>query len=658
LSFEKNKQNMKNTNTAITFEIPFITFKEIIDGIKKTVSKDPYRPNLGVVLLEISPNKIRFVSTNGFVLLTQDVTTEIKDFKEGISILIPFFKKAFNIQKYTFLEDISLKTFKGNVKFTVNSKKCIINILDKQYSYNNVEETFPDYKAVIPFNPYSFTVETAKLSSAIVRAALFANKHKKNIEFNVKGDTLTVFAKDDISANKKGQMNEMEEYYPITIPQSSLTNFSFVWNADFAKLLFDLLSDCKEIEIGYSGTNKAFVSSCDGNSISRFMLLMPLNYEKNGYNVEVERPETSSVNAKINTENETTKENEPKTIGELVDFVLDYPKTEPLMFRFVPFGLVDAKQAETIEDATGINVEGFERSLDTYAIRHILKNHGNAKIEEARGQVAITKEDFDKIPNVMNNPDRVANVGISKINQKPLIVYLKRVNGVILVVEEVLESKKKHTRRLPITSMRKYKVGNNKMPDELMQNIVSSLITSETSSGNTKVEKKYETTKETEPKNDVKEGFEDGVKTLNKVIEIDEKVFEPFDKKNYKEFSSKVNAFLKQYWRSENDFDCIKNIQSGFDICFDNVGIKELSEARRGETKMKALSQIKSIIEDAILFTAREENKNDKDVLAVYTFLTYIKYKDKTYEYYFIVKHRAKAKFIYAVSLNVNNPLN
>jgi hypothetical protein len=160
------------------------------------------------------------------------------------------------------------------------------------------------------------------------------------------------------------------------------------------------------------------------------------------------------------------------------------------------------------------------------------------------------------------------------------------------------------------------------------------------------------------PKEDKKEGFEDGVKTLNKVIEIDEKVFEPFDKKNYKEFSSKVNAFLKQYWRSEKDFDCIKNIQSGFDICFDNTGISELSEARRGEAKMKALSQIKSIIEDAILFTVREDKKNDNKVLAVYTFLTYIKYKEKTYEYYFTVKHRANAKFIYSVSLNIKKPLN
>ncbi len=145
---------------------------------------------------------------------------------------------------------------------------------------------------------------------------------------------------------------------------------------------------------------------------------------------------------------------------------------------------------------------------------------------------------------------------------------------------------------------------------------------------------------------------------LNKVIEIDETAFEPFDKGDYKEFSDKVNAFLKQYWRSENDFDTITNTQSGFVIGFDNTGIDELSGARRGETKMKALSQIKRIIEDASLFTVREDKTNNTDFLAIYTFIAYIKYKGIAYEYQFVVKHKVKGKFIYAVNLDIRKPLN
>lgn len=148
------------------------------------------------------------------------------------------------------------------------------------------------------------------------------------------------------------------------------------------------------------------------------------------------------------------------------------------------------------------------------------------------------------------------------------------------------------------------------------------------------------------------------VVSLNKVIEIDEDAFEPFDKGDYKEFADKVDAFLRQYWRSENDFDTIKNTQSGFIIGFDNVGIKELANARRGETKMKALSQIKRIIEDAILFEVREDKKEAENILAIYKFLSFISYKGQTFEYQFVVKHKAQGKFIYAVNLDIRKPLN
>ena len=153
------------------------------------------------------------------------------------------------------------------------------------------------------------------------------------------------------------------------------------------------------------------------------------------------------------------------------------------------------------------------------------------------------------------------------------------------------------------------------------------------------------------------EDFENGVKTLNKVIEIDKDAFEPFDKGNYKEFSEKVNAFLRQYWRNETDFDIIKNTQTGFEIGFDNTGIAELSEARRGETKMKALSKIKQIIEDAILFDVKEDKNNNSFFIAIYKFLSFIKYDGLTYEYKSVVKQSSAGKFIYATSIDVRKPL-
>ena len=211
-----------------------------------------------------------------------------------------------------------------------------------------------------------------------------------------------------------------------------------------------------------------------------------------------------------------------QSIGELVDFVLKNPTTTET--KFVDYEVVDSAGAEKIEQATGINVKGFTHRLDTNAVKHIFKEHGNAKIEEERAQIAITKEDFEKIPDVLKNPNFIVNGKRTNENKLLTIAYVKRVNGFIVVVEQVLESKEKRTKYLPLLSMRKHKVKPNKTPDELMQEILTSLKTSETPPSNTKVNKEIENTKEVE-KNTTKtpketENLSEILKKINSVLKL------------------------------------------------------------------------------------------------------------------------------------------
>ena len=70
-------------------------------------------------------------------------------------------------------------------------------------------------------------------------------------------------------------------------------------------------------------------------------------------------------------------------------------------------------------------------------ITHAFTQHGDTAREEARGQVTITGEDFARLPEVLGNPDRV--VLSSKKTRKGLdaFIFEKKVDGTILVVEEV-----------------------------------------------------------------------------------------------------------------------------------------------------------------------------------------------------------------------------
>jgi phage-Barnase-EndoU-ColicinE5/D-RelE like nuclease3 len=43
----------------------------------------------------------------------------------------------------------------------------------------------------------------------------------------------------------------------------------------------------------------------------------------------------------------------------------------------------------------------------SYGVNHAIKKHGNPKTEESRGQVAITEQDFELIPQIVANPDSI-----------------------------------------------------------------------------------------------------------------------------------------------------------------------------------------------------------------------------------------------------------
>ncbi len=103
---------------------------------------------------------------------------------------------------------------------------------------------------------------------------------------------------------------------------------------------------------------------------------------------------------------------------------------------------VDDAEASKIKQATGVDVSGFEHGIDEAAIRHALNQHGNVETENARGQVAITQEDFKLIAG-LTDPAQADSIESGEVSREGLetIVYKKRINGFIVVVEEVREGR-------------------------------------------------------------------------------------------------------------------------------------------------------------------------------------------------------------------------
>lgn len=115
--------------------------------------------------------------------------------------------------------------------------------------------------------------------------------------------------------------------------------------------------------------------------------------------------------------------------------------------------------------ANGLNIEGFRHVLDGSAVRHMIKNHYEAKGEKSRGQIPLTDADLMALPEVLQNPERVV-LGTKNRLGKEQIAYIKQLpDGSTLYLEEVRTGRKE----LAAVTARKYPATMN------VESIVSTL---------------------------------------------------------------------------------------------------------------------------------------------------------------------------------------
>lgn len=136
--------------------------------------------------------------------------------------------------------------------------------------------------------------------------------------------------------------------------------------------------------------------------------------------------------------------------------VIEKAKNNPTEHQKLVIGTV-SKDLEEKAKENGLDIVGYQHDLDVSGTRHAIKEHGQPKTEEPRGQIAITDGDFEKIPEVIYGYDDVSFTGKNKIGRET-ITYKKSFNdGTIMYVEEIRDKRK----TLTINTMYKYKNTGN-----------------------------------------------------------------------------------------------------------------------------------------------------------------------------------------------------
>lgn len=99
-------------------------------------------------------------------------------------------------------------------------------------------------------------------------------------------------------------------------------------------------------------------------------------------------------------------------------------------------GTVSEKVANKVKSFFGIDVSGRKHILSDNDIRHMIKEHGNPKIEKTKSQIAITAKDIEKIPDIIENYDNVIKGNDNK--QGKTIRYIKNYTDNRTYVVEVI----------------------------------------------------------------------------------------------------------------------------------------------------------------------------------------------------------------------------
>ena len=126
---------------------------------------------------------------------------------------------------------------------------------------------------------------------------------------------------------------------------------------------------------------------------------------------------------------------------ESIKQLIEELKLDKSAFLRYEIGELSEQEIIQIKEATGFDLSGYKRTMYSYGVNHAIKKHGNPKTEESRGQVAITEEDFELIPQIVANPDSI-EFGEKNDLGNDLIKYSKTIGNQLFYVEEIRNGRK------------------------------------------------------------------------------------------------------------------------------------------------------------------------------------------------------------------------
>lgn len=234
-------------------------FKAGLHATYKQMADDALHPVMNCVLVEITPEEITYVASDGHRLSKYTDSSIIGNLKN--SFLIPrnsipvLLKQLANVDKDETLE-ISINS--RNVSFVIGEVKITSRLTEGRY---------PNYNAVIPANNDKFlTVDSNALSTILNRLLIASNANTKLIRIDT-SENQTIFSSEDNDLLKSAK--EITNY---------TCNKSIQIGAKGTFLLELISNTTGEIQFSFSDQSRAMLISpiAQAENTNYTLLLMPM----------------------------------------------------------------------------------------------------------------------------------------------------------------------------------------------------------------------------------------------------------------------------------------------------------------------------------------------------------------------------------------------
>lgn len=193
----------------------------------------------------------------------------------------------------------------------------------------------------------------------------------------------------------------------------------------------EVIANLKRLAFKWSPTNQAWQRQATPQGIKAAIDFT--GAKANAVNLNQTRPENVTPKFLFSKGAKTTgKIDNP---AHLVDIALSRNDGNK---AFSELGNVSKEVVEKIKQTIGIDVSGWQHSIDEASIRHVFDSHGNSETESKLGQIAITRDDIGRLLDVVNSPDN-----IDKGNEPNTIELSKRIGNEVFVVQEIKTGRNK-----------------------------------------------------------------------------------------------------------------------------------------------------------------------------------------------------------------------